>query len=92
MKVRVLRLMEYIYSGDDPLRHAVEDQKRWQVQGSYAPSAALTIHSVVLPVEIVDDDKPNPCPHCVNDDPVCAADQTNDDHTTTCCWCKAVLG
>jgi hypothetical protein len=52
-KIRVLRLMEYIY---DSIELAESDQARWQVQGVYRPNTSVTIKSAALPLEVLPDE------------------------------------
>lgn len=54
-KIRVLRLMEYIY---DSVESMEDDRKRWQVQGTYMFSPRVTIRSTVLDLETLPDPKP----------------------------------
>lgn len=51
-KIRVLRLMEYIY---DSVESMEDDRKRWQVQGTYMASTRVTIRSTVLDLETLAD-------------------------------------
>lgn len=45
MAVRVLRLMEYTY---DSLESAHRDMGQWKVQGTWSPSARVTIRSTTI--------------------------------------------
>lgn len=49
-KIRVLRLMEYIY---DSVELMETDRAHWQVQGVYRPHTRLVIKSTVLPLEVL---------------------------------------
>jgi hypothetical protein len=51
-KIRVLRIMEYIYDSADL---AFSDMARWHVQGVYMPNNHMTIKSTSLPMEFLDE-------------------------------------
>lgn len=74
-KIRVLRLLEYIYPD---VEHMELDMARWQVQqGSirFGPNPTV-IKSVVLPLEVLAKVPVRGCPVCGSTDTYSAGDET----------------
>lgn len=55
-KIRVLRLLEYVYDNSEAM---IKDMERWQVQG-VETHGHITIRSVTLSPEILDDAEESP--------------------------------
>lgn len=55
-KIRVLRVLEYVYDDSETM---IKDMERWQVQGVERHNGA-TIRSVTLSPEILDDAEEGP--------------------------------